>query len=247
MVVYPAIDLKGGKVVRLSQGDAARTTVYADDPVAQTNAFLEAGARWLHVVDLDRAFGTGDNVPAVAAIARRVEGRARVQCGGGLRSLEAIAAAFEAGVSRVVMGTAAMTDPALVSRAVAAHGAERVAVGLDARNGLVAIRGWDEQSGVRALDAARGAIDAGITTIVYTDIARDGMLTGPDLDGCRALMRLGAHVIASGGFASAEDVEAAAGSGCVGAILGRAIYEGRVHLPQIIAAYDVRTSGRELT
>jgi phosphoribosylformimino-5-aminoimidazole carboxamide ribonucleotide (ProFAR) isomerase len=147
----------------------------------------------------------------------------------------------------VVIGTAAVTDPALVPRAVAAHGDDRVAVGLDARNGLVAIRGWDEQSGVRVLDAARRALDAGIATIVYTDIARDGMLTGPDLDGCRALMRLGAQVIASGGFASAEDVDAAVGSGCAGAILGRAIYEGRIDLSQIIARYDVTADGGEMT
>lgn len=235
MEIYPAIDLRGGRVVRLSQGDARRETVYSHDPVAQAESFLAAGARWLHVVDLDRAFGTGDNVAVVEAVVQRAAGRARVQYGGGLRSLDVISRAMGAGVARVVIGTAAVTDPALVEQAVAAFGSERVAVGLDARDGMLAIRGWEEQSSVSVAEAARRALAGGVRTIVYTDIARDGMLAGPDLDGCERLVELGADVIASGGFASVNDVAAAAHVGCGGAILGRSLYEGSIELAQAVA------------
>lgn len=235
MEIYPAIDLRGGRVVRLNQGDARRETVYSHDPVAQAESFLAAGARWLHVVDLDRAFGTGDNVAVVEAVVQRAAGRARVQYGGGLRSLDAISSAIGAGVARVVIGTAAVTDPGLVEQAVAAFGHERVAVGLDARDGMLAIRGWEEQSSVSVAEAARRALAGGVRTIVYTDIARDGMLAGPDLDGCERLVALGADVIASGGFASLSDVVAAGKVGCGGAILGRSLYEGSIELAQAVA------------
>lgn len=236
MELYPALDLRGGKVVRLSQGDASRQTVYADDPVAQAESFLAAGARWLHVVDLDRAFGQGENTAAIGAIANCARGRARVQCGGGFRSMEAIAAALHAGVTRIVIGTAAITDPGLVAAALAAHGPGRVAVGIDARDGQVAVRGWTEVTAVPVLEAAERVHGLGVETIIYTDVARDGMLTGPDLAGCRRLIQLGVSVIASGGFADLGDVSAARHAGCVGAVLGRSLYDGRIELAQAIAA-----------
>jgi len=233
--ILPAIDIRKGRVVRLSQGQAARETVYADDPLAQAERFLDAGARWLHVVDLDRAFGDGSNVAVVGRIARAAEGRAFVQYGGGLRTLEAIAEALDAGVTRAVIGTAAVADPALVSRAVAAHGATWLAVGLDARDGQVAVRAWTESSGLTLVEVAQRVVDAGARTLVYTDIARDGMLSGPDLSGCAALAELGVGVIASGGFASLADVQRAAGSGVSGAILGRSLYERTIDLTEALA------------
>ena len=235
MDILPAIDIRKGRVVRLSQGQAARETVYGDDPLAQAERFLDAGARWLHVVDLDRAFGDGSNVAVVGRIARAAEGRAFVQYGGGLRTLEAIAEALDAGVTRAVIGTAAVADPALVSRAVAAHGATWLAVGLDARDGQVAVRAWTESSGLTLVEVAQRVVDAGARTLVYTDIARDGMLSGPDLSGCAALAGLGVGVIASGGFASLADVQRAAGSGVSGAILGRSLYERTIDLTEALA------------
>jgi phosphoribosylformimino-5-aminoimidazole carboxamide ribotide isomerase len=233
--ILPAIDIRKGRVVRLSQGEAARETVYADDPLAQAELFLAAGARWLHVVDLDRAFGDGSNVAAVGRIARAAEGRACVQYGGGLRTLEAITEALDAGVTRAVIGTAAVSDPALVARAVAAHGAPWLAVGLDAREGKVAVRGWTESSGLTLVEVAQRVVDAGARTLVYTDIARDGMLSGPDLAGCTALAQLGVSVIASGGFATLADVRRAAESGVSGAILGRSLYERTIDLVEALA------------
>ncbi|HEX5819349.1 MAG TPA: 1-(5-phosphoribosyl)-5-[(5-phosphoribosylamino)methylideneamino] imidazole-4-carboxamide isomerase [Gemmatimonadales bacterium] len=235
MDILPAIDIRKGRVVRLSQGEAARETVYADDPVAQAELFLAAGARWLHVVDLDRAFGDGSNVATVGRIARAAEGRACVQYGGGLRTLDAISEALDAGVTRAVIGTAAVSDPALVARAVAAHGAPWLAVGLDAREGKVAVRGWTESSGLTLVEVAQRVVDAGARTLVYTDIARDGMLSGPDLAGCTALAQLGVGVIASGGFATLADVRRAADSGVAGAILGRSLYERTIDLAEALA------------
>lgn len=222
--------------MRLSQGSAARETVYSLDPVAQAATFVAEGATWLHVVDLDRAFGDGDNLQVMASIVGSVPPSVRVQAGGGFRTLPAIRAAVEAGVSRVVIGTAAIKTPELLAEAADAVGAERLSVGLDALNGEVAVRGWTERTGIRVEDAALRALDAGIRTIVCTDIERDGMLTGPDLEGCRALIALGADVIASGGFASVDHVVAARDAGCIGAILGRSLYEKTMSLPEAIAS-----------
>jgi len=236
VILYPAIDLRRGRVVRLTQGSAAKETVYSHDPVAQAQAFVADGASWLHVVDLDRAFGDGDNLRVMASIVAAQGPGVSVQAGGGFRTLVTIGAAIEAGMSRVVIGTAAVRTPALLAEAAAAVGSDRLAVGLDARAGMVAVRGWTERTGVRVEEAARRAIDAGIRTIVYTDIERDGMLTGPDLEGCQALIALGAEVIASGGFATLEHVAAARGAGCAGAILGRSLYEKTMSLPEAIVA-----------
>ena len=237
MQLYPAIDLRHGRVVRLSQGDDARATSYGDDPVAVADQFAEAGARWLHVVDLDRAFGDGDQAQTIAAIARRVGPRVQVQTGGGLRTLAAVQAALDTGVTRVVIGTAAVTDPALVPAAVVAAGADAIAVGLDARDGLVALKGWVENSGLSIEAVAARVRDAGVRTIIYTDIARDGMLTGPDLEGAVRLANLGLHVIASGGVASLEHLRAVDAAGLDGAIIGRALYERKFTLPEALACF----------
>jgi len=234
--LYPAIDLRAGRVVRLSQGEAGRETRYGDDPVAQAERFADAGARWIHVVDLDRAFGTGDNHRAVAAITRALAGRVQIQTGGGLRSLDAVRAVLDLGVRRAVLGTAAVTEPALVPQAVTLAGPGRLAVGLDTRDGKVAIRGWVETSPLLVVDVCRRVVADGAGTIIYTDVARDGMLAGPDLDGARVLQAVGASVIASGGVATIADLRAVREAGLAGAIVGRALYEARFTLEDALAA-----------
>jgi phosphoribosylformimino-5-aminoimidazole carboxamide ribotide isomerase len=230
--LYPAVDVQGGRVVRLRQGVAARATAYADDPVAVAEAFAASGARWIHFVDLDRAFGQGDN----RTLARRLLAAAKtqVQVGGGLRTTEAIEEMLTWGATRVVVGTRAATDPALVERLLRRHGAARLAVGIDAKDGRVAVRGWTEVFDLAPLELARRVQGQGATTVIYTDVARDGMLAGPDLAGARALAALGLDVIASGGVASLDDLRAARTGGLAGAIVGRALYEGRFTLPEAL-------------
>jgi phosphoribosylformimino-5-aminoimidazole carboxamide ribotide isomerase len=225
--LYPAIDIRAGHVVRLNQGDAARETLYHDDPVAQAQAFVEAGARWIHVVDLDRAFGTGENLDVVGRIATQTRGQVKLQVGGGIRSLEALKAVRDLGAARIVLGTMAVTDPGLVPSALSEVGANRLAIGLDAREGKVAIRGWVESTDLLASDLCRRILDQGVQTVIYTDVSRDGMLTGPDLRGAVRLKDMGAAVIASGGVSSLDDLRAVRAAGLAGAIVGRAIYEGR--------------------
>jgi phosphoribosylformimino-5-aminoimidazole carboxamide ribotide isomerase len=223
--LYPAIDLRDGKVVRLRQGDYDDQTTYGDDAVAMAESFADAGARWIHVVDLDAArTGSPVNRPVVAAIARAVAGRTQVQTGGGVRTVADAQWLADAGVARVVMGSAAVAQPRLVAEASAIVA---VAVGLDHRDGEVAVHGWTETSGVQLVDALEWFPTA--TVFVITDIARDGMLTGPDIVGLTAA----AHattipLIASGGVASIADVAALkVVPGLAGVISGKAIYEGR--------------------
>ena len=234
--LFPSIDIRSGRVVRLSQGEATRQTVYGDDPVAVAERFVEQGASWVHVVDLDRALGTGDNLPAVARIARQVGSRVRLQLAGGFRTLDLVRAGLDLGVARVVIGTAAAVDPSFVASAVSATGSERLVVGIDTREGQVALRGWTETSTERAEELARRVVADGIGTVIYTDIGRDGMLGGPDLAGAAALLATGARVIVSGGVASAEDIRDARASGLAGVIVGRALYEGRLTLSEALAA-----------
>lgn len=236
MILLPAIDVRHGRVVRLSQGEAHRETVYGDDPLAVAERFADEGAGWLHLVDLDRAFGEGDNAVLLGRVIAGLGGRLRVQVGGGFRTLEAIEPMLELGAARVVIGTAAVRSPELVPAAVERAGSGRLAVGIDARAGMVAIRGWREETGERAADVAARVIAQGIRTLVYTDVARDGMLEGPDLAGAAALQALGADVIASGGVASLEDLRRARDAGLAGAIVGRAIYEGRFTVGAAVAA-----------
>jgi phosphoribosylformimino-5-aminoimidazole carboxamide ribotide isomerase len=234
--LLPAIDIRSGRVVRLSQGEATRQTVYGDDPAAVAAEFVEQGARWIHLVDLDRAFGTGDNIETMSRIVEQLGSRVRLELGGGFRTLDLIRAGLDWGAARVVIGTAAATDAEFVPAALAAFGCDRLAVAIDARAGQVAVRGWTETSGLRAEDLARRIVGNGIRTVIYTDIDRDGMLRGPDLAGALALQGTGAQVIISGGIASAADIQNAAEAGLSGAIVGRALYEGRLTLPDALGA-----------
>jgi phosphoribosylformimino-5-aminoimidazole carboxamide ribotide isomerase len=227
--LYPAIDLKGGQVVRLRRGEMDQATVYADDPAAQAASFARAGFAWVHVVDLDGAFaGRPANAGAVRAILGAVRGLS-VQLGGGIRDMATAEAWLEAGVTRIILGSAAVKDPDFARAACRAF-PDHVALGIDARDGMVATEGWAETSGVTAEELALRYADAGAAAIIYTDIARDGMLTGVNVAATAALARAVAiPVVASGGVASVDDLIALKAEGVVaGAILGRALYDGRV-------------------
>ena len=236
MDLFPAIDIRSGRVVRLSQGEATRQTVYGADPSAVAEGFADQGARWIHVVDLDRAFGEGDNEEPVRRLLERVRGRLRIQVGGGFRSLDRVRLGSGLGVDRVVIGTAAAMDSGFLAAVAAEVPAERLAVGVDARDGRVAVRGWTETSTLTAAELTSRALASGIATLIYTDVARDGMLEGPDIVGAQALQRQGARVIASGGIASLDDLRRIAAGGLAGAIVGRALYEGRFDLPGALEA-----------
>jgi phosphoribosylformimino-5-aminoimidazole carboxamide ribotide isomerase len=230
VILFPAIDLKNGEAVRLEQGDMARATVFHRDPAAQARAFEQQGFEYLHVVDLDGAFaGTPVNAAAVERILAGV--KMPVQLGGGVRDIATIEAWLGKGVARVIIGTAAVRDPALVKDA-AKKFPGRIAVGLDARDGKVAVAGWAETSELTALDIARRFKDAGVAAIVYTDISRDGLLKGLNLDATIALAdAISIPVIASGGLASLEDIRALLAPRTrklAGAIAGRALYDGRL-------------------
>ena len=230
MILFPAIDLKDGQCVRLVHGDMARATVFNADPSAQAQAFATQGFEYLHVVDLDGAFaGKPVNAEAVRAI---LAGLAmKIQLGGGIRDLKTVRGWLESGVTRVIIGTAAVRDPDFVREAARLFPG-RIAVGVDAREGVVAIEGWAKISNIAALDLARRFEDAGVAAIVYTDIARDGALAGLNIESTIALAEaLEIPVIASGGLASIEDVRRLAEPDCArlaGAIVGRALYDGRL-------------------
>jgi phosphoribosylformimino-5-aminoimidazole carboxamide ribotide isomerase len=234
--LYPAIDLRHGRVVRLTQGEPTRQTGYGDDPIAVAERFAEQGARWIHLVDLDRAFGEGENTRQIAAVVTRLAGRVRVQLGGGLRSLERVREGLDLGVSRLVLGTAAAIDENFVPAAVEIAGSPRLAVGVDARHGMVAVRGWTETPSVRAEELAERVVRDGITTLIYTDVTRDGTMQGPDLAGALQLQLRGARIIASGGISSLEDIRAVCAGGLAGVIVGRALYEGRIELREALEA-----------
>jgi phosphoribosylformimino-5-aminoimidazole carboxamide ribotide isomerase len=236
--VYPAIDLRRGRVVRLAQGDPKRQTIYGDSPGETARRWLEAGSTWLHVVDLDGAFGDRDdkNLQGLAAILADTGDRARIQLGGGLRTLQEIDRVIGLGVSRVVLGTVAVERPELVARAVEQLGAERVAVGLDARDGRVQTRGWVRDGGTGVLELGRRLQqEAGVATLIYTDIARDGVQTGPELETARKLAAgRGLSVIVAGGVARLEDIRRVRDAGLAGVIVGRALYEGRFTLEEAL-------------
>ncbi len=235
MILYPAIDLKDGACVRLERGDMARATVFGEDPAAQARAFAEAGCAWLHVVDLNGAFaGRPINAAAVEAILAAVD--LPVQLGGGIRDMATIENWLERGVRRVVLGTAAVKNPELVREACRAWPG-RIAVGIDVRDGQVAVEGWAETAALTPQELAARFDDAGVAAIVYTDIERDGVLSGPNIAATAALAAcVGVPVIASGGIASLADLEALAAEGTVaGAIVGRALYDGRLDLGEALA------------
>lgn len=228
--IFPAIDLRLGKVVRLAQGDPARQTVYSDEPLAVAERWQAAGATWLHVVNLDGAFGAESSANQ-AALQRILGLGLQVQLGGGLRDRETIRAALEAGASRAVIGTAAVENPALVDWALETCGTERVAVGIDARGGRVCIKGWAEATAWQALDLGQELHRRGLVWCIFTDISRDGLQTGINLDATTRLAAgSGLQVIASGGVASLEEVHRLRAAGLAGVIIGRALYEGKIKL-----------------
>ncbi len=238
MIVFPAIDLKRGQIVRLSQGDMDRATVYGDDPAEQARRFAAAGASHLHVVDLDGAFaGESRNRAAVEAILGAFPGR--VQLGGGIRTPEAVEGWFALGVARIVIGSAALSDPKFV-RTMARRWEGRIVVAVDARDGMVATEGWAEVSDVPMREMARRFEDAGVASLLFTDIGRDGLLEGCNIEATRDLARATAMpVIASGGVAGIEDIvrlAAHADEGIEGVITGRALYDGRLDLVEALAA-----------
>ena len=237
MIIYPAIDLRGGRCVRLRQGRAENETVYSDDPLLMAQHWVSQGASWLHIVDLDAAMGTPSvNQAALKAIVSSVG--APVQFGGGLRSIEAVEAAFALGVQRVVIGSAAISNPTLVMRAVARYGAQAVAVGIDSRAGKVAVHGWQETTETDALSLALQMKTLGVKRVICTDVSRDGMLEGPNLDALRQTAeKSGLKVIASGGVSSLADLRAlAAIPGIEGVIVGQALYTGAFTLAEALAA-----------
>jgi phosphoribosylformimino-5-aminoimidazole carboxamide ribotide isomerase len=237
--LLPAIDLMGGRVVRLEQGDFARETTFSTDPLAVATEFASGGATWLHVVDLDGArTGQPAHVGFVGAIAAALGPKVRIDLAGGLRTLEAIEEGLAAGAARVVIGTAALGDPGIPAAAIAAHGADRIAVALDVRGGLAVGEGWrTDAPGVPPDDAIRRLADVGVATFEVTSIARDGLLGGPDLTMLGELVDVGrGRVIASGGVARVEDIEAIRRLGCAGAIVGRALYDGSLDLAAALAA-----------
>ena len=230
MIIFPAIDLKDGQCVRLKLGDMDQATVFNDNPGAQAKSFQDQGFKWLHVVDLNGAFaGKSENSAAVESILANTTNP--VQLGGGIRDLAGIEHWLEKGISRVILGTVAVRDPALVKEACKTFPG-RVAVGIDAKGGKVAVEGWAETSELTAIDLAKQFEDAGVSAIIYTDIDRDGILTGLNIDSTLDLARaVSIPVIASGGLASIEDIKRLLESDCAileGAITGRALYDGRL-------------------
>jgi phosphoribosylformimino-5-aminoimidazole carboxamide ribotide isomerase len=238
--VYPAIDLRSGKVVRLKEGDPERSTEYGDDPAEMASRWLNAGAKWLHVVNLDGAFGEKDeaNLLALKSI---LTFEAQVQFGGGIRSIATIENALEFGVSRVVLGTVAVEQPDIIVDALKRFGPEKVAVGLDARDGLVRTRGWKDNSNLSATDLALQMQRLGLRTVIFTDISRDGLGSGLNIPSTRELAEIsGLEVIASGGVHTLDDVIAARDAKLAGVIIGRALYEGTLDLKEALTVSSPR-------
>jgi phosphoribosylformimino-5-aminoimidazole carboxamide ribotide isomerase len=230
VILFPAIDLKGGRCVRLKRGDMESATVFNNDPAAQAKIFADSGFRWLHCVDLDGAFeGRSVNVDAIRAIRANID--LPIQLGGGIRGRAGIEAWLDAGISRVILGTAALRDPELVRDAAKAYPG-RIAVGIDAKDGKVAVQGWAETAEIGALALAKRFEDAGVAAIIFTDIARDGMLQGVNVEATAALANaVHIPIIASGGIASLDDIKAliaAPTTNILGTIIGRALYEGSI-------------------
>ncbi len=233
MIVYPAIDIRDGKAVRLVEGDFSRETIFDADPVDAAHRWQDQGAEWIHIVDLDGARdGIRANQDAIERIREAVT--VKIQLGGGMRNMSALRAAHQLGIDRMVIGSAAVTNSALIPEAVDAFGSA-IAVGLDARNGMVATRGWIEQTKISAIEIAQHVVREGVQHIVFTDIGRDGRLEGPNLDSLRDMIAIDSTaIIASGGIGSLGDVATVAGLGSSGVIIGTALYHHRFTLAQAI-------------
>lgn len=240
MQLYPAIDMKGGKCVRLTQGLFDQEKVYADTPADMAKLWCSQGATYLHVVDLDGALaGHSVNEGAIREIIEHVS--VPVQLGGGIRSMEAIESMLSLGISRCIIGTKAVQNPEFIRDAVKRFGSERVAVGVDAKNGMVAIEGWEKVSDSTAISLCMQMKEYGIRHIIYTDISRDGMLKGPNVKSTKELTdATGMDIIASGGVSCMEDLKQLYESGISGAIIGKALYENRVELPAALAAFETQ-------
>lgn len=238
MQLYPAIDIKNGQCVRLRQGLFQETQIYSSNPVKVAMSFLEQGATYIHMVDLDGALmGYSVNEEIFKTVVK--ETGLPIQVGGGIRTIKDIENKLEAGISRIIIGTKAVENPAFVKEAVAAFGADKIVVGIDAKDGMVAIEGWERVSSISALDLALKMKDYGVKTIVYTDISKDGMLQGPNVEQTKAISdATGLDVIASGGVSSLKDLEMISLSGVHGAIIGKAIYENRVNLAKAIELFE---------
>lgn len=236
MIIYPAIDLRGGKVVRLQEGDPNQQTTFSDDPVATAQNWLDAGAAWIHMVNLDGAFSAAnDNLAILAAVSQL---GAKVQFGGGLRSLADIEGALERGASRVVLGTVAVKEPDVVKQAVAQFGTDAVCVALDAKDGKVTTHGWTEQTDVTPTELGNAMAAHGVKHALFTDVSRDGKLSGVNIDATAALGRdTGLQVIASGGVSTVDEIRQLAASGTVaGAVIGMALYKGDITLQDALEA-----------
>jgi phosphoribosylformimino-5-aminoimidazole carboxamide ribotide isomerase len=237
MLIIPAIDLINGECVRLEQGDYAKKTVYSSDPVQTARAFADAGAEMLHIVDLD---GARDGFPQNLDVIERIAGAVSIpiELGGGLRNLSAVEAAFAAGAARAVLGTAVLDEPDWFKQAIAKYG-ERIVVGIDARNGMVAVKGWLETTTVPALELIERMKTLGVEEIIYTDIARDGMLTGPNLDALKEVGQAGIKIVASGGVSSLDDIRnlrSLSSYGVYAVIIGKALYTNQIDLAEAVAA-----------
>ncbi len=238
MIIYPAIDLLGGKAVRLRRGDYNQVSTFADDPLTVVRGFEDAGASWLHLVDLDAARSSeNNNRDLIETICR--ETTLNVQVGGGIRSKSDVDRLLASGATRLVLGTAAVRDPAFL-REVVDQWPDRIAVGIDVLKGSVRVQGWTEDAGLELFSFALLMRDIGVKTIIYTDISRDGEMTGPNLETCKQLKdELGMHVILSGGVASKDDLSKADEYGIEGVIIGRAIYEGQIDPEEVIREYEL--------
>lgn len=236
--IYPAIDLRGGRVVRLKEGDPARMTTYNDDPAETARRWLSSGANWLHVVNLDGAFGENDNANRLGLqrILKVVdEFNAHIQFGGGMRSLQDIGTAIDWGVNRAVIGTIAVEHPEIVGNALARFGEERIAVGIDARDGIVRVRGWKDTSGISAIELTLQMRLLGVRSVIHTDIGKDGLSSGLNIPAtCELSDVSGLDVIASGGVYTMDDVLAARDAKLAGVIIGRALYEGAIDLKEML-------------
>lgn len=241
MNIYPAVDIKGGKCVRLVQGDFDKETVYLENPVEAAKMWQDQGAKWIHVVDLDGAkSGTPSNVDVIKNIRKALS--ANIQVGGGIRNMSTVENYLNLGVNRVIFGSSAITNPSLVKETIDRFGADKVAVGIDVRQNQVAIEGWTKSSGI-AIEKALGQLkDMGVKTIIYTDISRDGMMKGPNFTGIEKVLSFGDFsVIASGGISSMQDLKQLAlyeNKGLEGAIIGKALYSGALDLKTVLKEFD---------